>query len=262
MRFIPALVLGVVALFGLRAEAVLITFDDLPATITSEVPDSTTQSGFRAVRNGALTELILSAGGVTVTITRENDAPFDIVDNTLQSQQNKNPSFGSRSLDPYVFTGNQGFIFNFSDPIKTFSILGGDFGQDYDRLQLRAFFGQDLSGGLVPGSFQEEELPRLVNQSTWTQARFHTSVEESGDPGFRSVLFRAGNGFNFSAFFDRVFFDLGLVPSDPFFPGDDELNDPENQGDPTTLIPEPATLVLFAAGGALAFTPPRKRHRR
>jgi len=228
------------------AQATLITFDDLPATITSEVP-APTSSGFSAVRDGDLMNLPFIVSGVTVTISRVGGTPFDIVDNaSLVSQQGKSASFGSRSIDPFFDSAPEAFIFSFSTPIKIFSILAGDFGgDDTDFMTLTTHASSDGSG---PSLATVQKNLLLGTSGTWSQRRFDVALEA----GFNSVKFVSNGvrpGFQqtgLSVFLDRLYFDRGSTVAPP----DEELNDPENTGDPTVIVPEPATLALFGLGGA------------
>jgi hypothetical protein len=234
-------------------QAGLITFDNIAPTANQVLNNPT-----RTDRPGSLTSLQIVTAGVTVNITRENGARFDLVNNFLLTQTGKPDSWGtdvdgdgdveagtadrSVSLDPFYNTANYGFIFNFSDPIQYFSLLAGDFGKDFDRLTLQAWQGPDMTGNLIPGSPVVDYLP-AVNGSTWTQSRFE--IAHLG--GFRSVLFRGGLD-DFDVFVDRVFISLGME-----VPPDDELDDPQIGGDEGDIVvPEPATMALLAAGGLWA----------
>jgi len=242
-------------IIGSADAATLITFDDLPATINSEVPAADTSSGFKAERTGALMNLQFVVAGVTVTVSRAGGVPFDIVDNSsLVSQQGKDPSFGSRSLDPFINTTSFApFIFSFSTPIKVFSVLAGDYGgNDTDFMVLTAHAN---AGGTGPALETVQKNMLVEPAGTWTQRRFDISREE----GFSSVRFWAsgqipetlsGTGqvipTGLSVFLDRVFFDRGsTIPL-----SDEQLNDPDNPGDPSTIVPEPASVALLGLGAA------------
>lgn len=229
------------------SHATLITFDDLPATVTTEVP-AATSSGFKAVRTGSLMNLQFIVDGVTVTVSRQNNRRFDIVDNTtLVSQQGKSTSFGSRSLDPFFDTSTNAFIFSFSTPIKIFSILAGDYGgDDTDYMVLT---GHTSANGTGSAIVTDQKNMNAGTTGQFSQRRF----EIAHNGGFSSVKF-VSNGVRsgspptgMSVFLDRLYFDRGSTTPPP----DDELNDPENTGSPTTLVPEPASLLLLAIGGAM-----------
>ena len=226
------------------AQATLITFDDLPATVTSDVNDPNTSGGKAADRNGALTTLQFIVDGVTVTISRQGGTAFDIIDNTLQSQQGKGPSFGTRSLDPFFSTVTNPFIIDFSVPVKIVSILGGDFGgYDTDLMAMLAYSGANGTGAIV-GSDQKQL--QIGQPNTWSQQRFDVAA----NAGFRSIKFVAagtapGTGSTgFSIFLDRLYFDRGSTTPPP----DDELDDENNSGSPTFLVPEPTTVALLGLG--------------
>jgi len=229
------------------ARATLITFDDLPATVTTEVP-AATASGFAAVRTGALMSLQFIVDGVTVTVSREGGAQFDLVDNvSLVSQQGKSASFGSRSLDPFFDTSPSAFIFSFNTPIKIFSILAGDWG-GYDT-EIMALSGHNSSDGSGPAVETDQKNMLIGTSNVFSSKRF----EISHNAGFSSVKFVSNGlrpGFQptgMSVFLDRLYFDRGSTTPPP----DEELNDPENTGSPTVLVPEPVSLLALMVGGVM-----------
>ncbi|MFA7236505.1 MAG: PEP-CTERM sorting domain-containing protein [Phycisphaeraceae bacterium] len=263
------------ATFALSARAgyaTLITFDDLPATVVSEnfvgtnIALGGTASGYRAVRPGYYqgdTKLVLSVTGVTVTISRQDGKAFDIVDNTLNSQVGKGDAFGTRSLDPFYDISVSGFIFSFSDPIRAFSLLSGDFGGDPDGLILKAYYDENLAGGLVPDSTYSSTIPGTTER-TWTEDRFYTAVTDPEAAGFKSVLFYGGVG-NFSVFLDRIWFErdpvevANLIENPGLYYYDQGLDDVENTGDTIVIIPEPTGLGLMI-GGAMILAARRRKH--
>ncbi len=232
------------------ARGSLLTFDSLVATANSVVPSPHTSSGWATVRTGDLTQLVLDVDGVRITIKRQNNARFDIVDNTLPSQTGKGAAYGSRSLDPFYDTSPEGFIINFTsagaDPcspvtpevIEQASINMGDYGGDYDSLQLLAYSGLDGAGSLVDTS--TDFLPQR-NDHNWTQKRFDI------EGGFSSLLIIGGIG-DFDVFLDRLWFTRNPNEDPP-----DDVDDPENPGSPVSVVevPEPATVMLWAAAGAI-----------
>ncbi|MHB1156825.1 MAG: PEP-CTERM sorting domain-containing protein [Phycisphaerales bacterium] len=272
-RFLGILFCATLALSTRAGYATLITFDDLPATASSETYVGTnvalggTASGYRAIRPGYYqgdTKLVLSVTGITVTISRQNGKPFDIVDNTLNSQVGKGDSFGTRSLDPFYDTSVNGFIFSFSDPIRAFSLLSGDFGGDPDGLILKAYYGENLAGGLVPGSTYSSTIPGTVER-TWTEDRFYTAVTDPEAAGFKSVLFYGGVG-DFSVFLDRIWFErdpvevANLIEDPGLYYYDQGLDDVENTGDITSIVPEPTGIALMIGGAMLLAARRRGKH--
>lgn len=239
----------------LRADLVvqsgLITFDSLSPTANSVLTSPT-----RTNRPGAITQMQIATAGITVSISREDGAAFDLVNNFLLTQTGKPDEWGtdfdqdgdmedgtadrSVSLDAFVDTRNLGFIFSFSDPIQGFSLLAGDFGHDFDELNLTAYTGPNLTGTVVNPVPVTEYLPARPNSPEWTQARFE--IIDHG--GFQSVLFRGGLN-DFDVFVDRVFVSLsGNIPPD------DELDDPGIDSDENPLVvPEPVSLSLLAIAG-------------
>lgn len=268
------------------ASAILITFDSFEPTAFSEVvnPDPNSSSGMSTVHPGALTELVLpELGNIVLSIKRENGATFDLIDNSLLSQQSKAgddglDSFGGVSLDPFSDTSPSAFIFNFlqidSDggendseegyddeddeplPIRSFSALIGDFGGDGDGFQMFAYSGFDGTGDLVASTSELISLPRIQPSRDWTEKRISliSGTEEEPGDGFRSIVLYAGGGLgsaNFSVYLDRLFFAVGPDPFDPF------IDDPNTLGDDDLLIPEPASLALLVLGGVAML--PRRR---
>lgn len=236
------IVLGILAS---TAESTLITFDTLDPTIVSVGGDGKT------IRPGALTELGLTVDGVTVTITREGDGVFDLVDNTLSTQIGKPANWGAVSLDFFADTRNLGLIFSFSDPIVAFSLLSGDFGRDLDILKLFAYTSDDASGDPINSEPVESYLP-LTATRQWEEKRFYIDVDE-GEEGFSSVKFYGGAA-DFDVFVDRVFFDR----SGELDPMESSLDDPGNVGDTITVIPEPGSLALIGLGLAVMFKRKKK----
>src|SRR5688572_4912618 len=81
--------------------------------------------GEAATAGGALTVLVLTEGGLTMTLEREAGTPFDIFD---LSPFGVPASWGSRSLDPFFAEdSNTWFVANFSSLITSFTIEAGDF---------------------------------------------------------------------------------------------------------------------------------------
>lgn len=100
---------------------------------------------------GGISSLVQSSGGLVMTITRQNNASFNIVDFSGGSQAPA--SWGTRSLDAF-FGGGQfstnGFIANFSSAITFFSMQFGDFAiPDVDILTLTAWSGLNGAGSMI-----------------------------------------------------------------------------------------------------------------
>jgi len=276
MRYLPAIVLGLLWLAAAPASNAtadtLLTFeeDDLLATANAVTPSSETSSGFETVRPGALTEMVFDHEGVRTTIKRQNDAPFDIVNNNLLTQTGKSAEFGDKSLDPFADQSPNGFIINFTSApagdggvgvaeldgggpqkeiIAAISVLMGDFGKDFDALQMAAFAGLDGTGDMVGAV--GHNLPKR-NDHNWTQARFELS-----DPnGFSSVVV-VGGLHDFDVFLDRVWF-----TRNPGLDAPTDLDDPANVGSPTSVVfvPEPTAAALCGlAGLAVLGRRPRRR---
>jgi len=101
--------------------------------------------------SGALTVLVLTEGGVTMTLTRELSTPFDIDDLSPFVGLGVPASWGSRSLDPFFADFSPtAFIADFSIPLASFSIEAGDFTpSDIDFLQIQAYSGPNATGVLL-----------------------------------------------------------------------------------------------------------------
>jgi len=251
------MLLALIVVPAVGARATLITLDTLPGFVTAdtEVESPDTRTGFAAEHPGAYLSLPLIADGVVMQITRENNLPFDLVDNSLVSQQNKRPSpealnlFGDISLDPFADTSDGGFIFSFFDTegnpqsIASFSALAGDFGDDPDQLQMFAYRGPNLTGGKMNQIPVFRDLP-ANDDGDWTQTRFDIAKPHESDPGFQSVLLRNAPGEGFDVYVDRLFFSLGDL--DP--PDASELDDPAFPTSDAEFVPEPTSLVLLGIG--------------
>jgi hypothetical protein len=116
---------------AVQAQAALITYDF---------------EGEAATTDGALTVLVLTEGGVTMTLDRELDAVFDV-----SNISGRPASYGNRSLDPFFMEESAtAFIADFSTLISSFSLDAGDFtNSDIDFLRIEAYSGANATGVLV-----------------------------------------------------------------------------------------------------------------
>jgi len=107
----------------------LANFDNFRASARTESESEKTTSGFAADRPGFYSvqrPLIFTVGGVKMTMYRQFNGTFDIIDNTLASQRQKGinsegeriTNWGSRSIDSFSDTRNAPFVINFegADP--------------------------------------------------------------------------------------------------------------------------------------------------
>ncbi len=119
---------------------------------------------------GALTSLQLTASGLGLTITRQNNLPFDLVYDPQLSPTEMPPSWGNVSLDPFYDTNVGGLIFTFSQPVSNFSIKYGDFNGDSDTATVSAFSGPNATGTLlgspVTDNYGDQSLPVFDTLST------------------------------------------------------------------------------------------------
>ena len=115
------------------------------APITYDFESEATTAG------GALTALVLTEGGLTMTLVRELSTPFDIDNLSSFVALGVPASWGSRSLDPFVAEESPtAFIADFSTPISSFTIAAGDFTpSDIDFLQIQAYSGPNATGALL-----------------------------------------------------------------------------------------------------------------
>jgi hypothetical protein len=276
IRYLPATVLGTLWLAAVAVSsapaATLLAFEepDLFATANTVTPSGETASGFETVRPGALTELVFDHEGVRMTIKRQNDAPFDIVNNNLPTQTGKSPEFGDRSLDPFVDQSPNGFVINFTsapaigdgdvgvatladgdqkESIAAISVLMGDFGKDFDALQMAAYDGLNGTGSMVGAV--AHNLPKR-NDHRWTQARFDLLDAD----GFSSIVI-VGGLHDFDVFLDRIWFTRNPTLAPPI-----DLDAPGTVGSQTSVVfvPEPAAAALCGLGAmAGLLRRPRRR---
>jgi len=174
---------------------------------------------------GAFTSLSLTQDGITVTISRQNSAAFDLVNNPTLSGQMP-PSWGNVSLDPFVDSTGGGFIFTFSQPVSNFSIQYGDFDGDSDKASLLAYSGLNATGSVLASS--------LDNYGKRSLPLFDTISASTA--GIESVLITGtSSGTGVAEHPDQsIYFDNIVV------------------GTATTSTPEPASLFLIAAAGIFA----------
>jgi hypothetical protein len=211
MRYL-AILLTLAGAFSAQATIISFDFEAFTPTYTAP-PDSS--------RAGALTSLVLTGGGLTVTITRPNGLAFDLVSNT-GDQAGKPASWGNVSLDPFFDPSNSGWILDFSIPVTSVAIQYGDYGQDSDSLTATAFAGSGGTGtnlGSTTDVYGTQAFP------------FYDTVTVNAI-GINSVTLNGASdapGFNNSAFLDNLLID----PPDP------------------VTTPEPAGLTFMLLGFAL-----------
>jgi len=165
-----------------------------------------------------LTSLVLSAGGLTATLTRPGGA-FAITDESVFGDLGVPSSWGTSTLDPFSNFGPAPFILNFSQGITGLSIQMGDVaGTDVDLLTIELFSG--LNGTGTSLGFASIGLPDagLFN--------FLTPSVSSATPAL-SARFIGGSGIAAnSVFYDNITATFGAA----------------------TAAPEPGTLALMASG--------------
>ena len=167
-------------------------------------------------RPGALTSLVLTSGGVTLTLSRPNAARFDIVDNTTDNQNDKPAVFGNRSIDPFFDTagnetggtGQNGFIGNFGSLVNNVSLDFGDYegsDMDADVFTLTAYSGLDGTGTILGSTTIDLGNSGFLNPVAPFPAGYATAaVFASGIRSFTysSTSSQTGNGN--SVFVDNI----------------------------------------------------------
>ena len=197
------------------AQAQVFDFEDQAATFTS--PPATN-------RTGAFTSLALVNNGLTLTITRPNNAGFDIVDNTADNQNEKPAAFGTRSLDPFfdtsgndpAGTGQNGFIGDFSSSVNAVSLDFGDYGGDSDTLTLSAFSGANGTGTLLSTTTINLGTTDFRTSTAQFPAGFGTaSVFASGIQSVTISGTSDAAGFNNSVFIDNIRVNASVAAPEP-----------------------------------------------
>jgi hypothetical protein len=256
--------LGACSLSIGSAQAGLITFEEITVP-TAATPNA---AGTDVLHNGGLVKLIgtyIQPGQnpVTITISRRDNAAFDIIDNNAQSAlfppgqpskaapgddttNNPNGRWEGRSFDPFSSfnngqTASSSFIIEFSQPIFVFSTLVGDFGDsnpsagqkvgDTDIINLFGYTGAipAVAGSSIKKVDSLAPTHLAGDPTPFGQKR----VTLTSSVGMNAVEVIAGGGSGgdlLSTFLDRMFFDFHLgdtVPADvESAPGDNIFGGP------------------------------------
>jgi hypothetical protein len=225
-RFLGAIAAGaaVLALSAGTAQAQTINFDFEDQANTWNPPPA---------RPGALVSFPYAKSGLTLTISRNQTSPFDIVNNANVSEnQVKVAAFGARSLDPFVvLAGNDFFIFNLSSPVSSITLDYGDYGGDTDTGTLTAFAGANGTGANL-GSDSN-------TFSSSVATTFNTLTVTTGTNNISSFTVSSvgSSGFNQSIFLDNIRVTIAGAAA----------------------APEPGTVALLAPLALIGITTARRR---
>jgi PEP-CTERM motif len=175
---------------------------------------------------GGLTTYSETDSGLTMTLTRETGTAFDI--NALSGAP---PSFGARSLSPFVSTVATQFIANFSAAVNNFSFDFGDYGPSDEDLAVANFYSGAGGTGTLLGTTSVSWL------ATDSFPAFKT-LSFSSTSAFLSVKFIGGS----TAFPNSVFYDNFTASA-------------------VAAVPEPATWAMMLFGFGLVGSALRSRRR-
>jgi hypothetical protein len=162
--------------------------------------------------HGKLMSLQLTAGGLGLTVTRQNNLPFDLVYDPELSSTKMPASWGNVSVDPFYDTTVGGLIFTFSQPVSNFSIEYGDFNGDSDTATLSAFSGPNATGTLlaspVTDNYGDQSLPVFDTLSTSGSGIDSILITGTSTTPSRSI----GTHSEISLYFDNVVVDVASTP--------------------------------------------------
>jgi hypothetical protein len=166
----------------LPATTILYNFEDQPDT----------------AGNGALTSITELSGGVTMTVTMQNNDHFDI-------QNVGVATWGSSTLSPFASDDTNAFVFTFSAPISSFSIQLGDFGGDSDSEVLNAYSGVNGTGSLLATG--------TGNWGTQNLSSNPPQTDSLAAAGILSVTVIGGSAsFPNSLYYDNVMVNVNAAP--------------------------------------------------
>ena len=202
--------------------AFIITTGTMLATsVTYNFEDQPDTSG------GALTSITENSGGLTMTVTRQGGAVFDIAN--LSADIPSTTNWGHSTLSPFADTSANAFIFTFSKAISSFSVQLGDFDADFDTETLTAYSGANGTGSVL-----------AVGTGTWGNGDISINP-----PGTDSV---AANGI----------FSVLVIGGSPAFPNS-LYYDNVTVNTSGTITPEPASVSLLLGGLGIAGLALRRR---
>jgi hypothetical protein len=161
---------------------------------------------------GKLMSLQLTAAGLGLTVTRQNNLPFDLVYDPQLSAMQMPLSWGNVSLDPFYDTTVGGLIFTFSQPVSNFSIEYGDFNGDSDTATLSAFSGPNATGTLlaspVTDNYDDQSLPVFDTLSASASGIDSVLITGTSSTPSRNIA----NHSEISLYFDNVAVDVASTP--------------------------------------------------
>jgi len=200
--FIVVLACFSVSSLGHAATVANFDFEEFDATST------------RPSHPGAHTSITCSDAGLTLTLYRQGDREFDIIDLTGEPFPS---NWNSRGLDPFCNTGRGEFIGDFSSPVTAVSVELTDFGGSNDYMRLEAWS--------EPGGDEGSGVELAADWADWHDSSpEYERLEVSAGPGeaIRSIMFYGGT--------------QGLAKNNNYA---DNI---------VVIVPEPTTITLLGIG--------------
>lgn len=183
---------------------------------------------FEGETTGLRTSTTETVGGVTLTLTRQGGASYDINDGASAA-----PSFGNLSISPFNDTSANAFIADFSTGLSDISISYGDYNADSDTFTMSIFSGANGTGTNLGTVTYNYGLADISNGDSAVA----TSSLSSATPFLSAVFIGGSAGFPNSLYYDNIVVHTAGAAS----------------------VPEPTTWSMMLIGfGAIAFAARRR----